>query len=510
MKKNLGLILLTCLIFYSSSFATTHTNRTFLMPRPVSENMALRYAMWHNQIDNAKYTKRGTTFQVSPFYQHSTDKSNIGKYFGYYAPEEGSKRDYINIVNADDFEDVGDNTWASYIVHDSSGDKNQNLAGTMKFKPYQEIYGVHFDFHENLDTLSSRLFYEFSIPVVHIKNDLDFSPVGDLTPITLPNYTPGKTLQDYFKGDVLDLGVQSGAQQDALRYAKIDGSRSRTDFSDITTKLGYRIVDKKSWGLSLSGYCVIPTGNSSKGEYLFEPVCGNGGNWFLGFGPDVKFNVWEDDKKSFDLFSVLKLSYGLQNTQKRTLNVKKDNGAVIPFSQYYLVGQKGLRQLMPFANVSTQDVKVEPRWQFEMLIDLSFTLNFWHIDLGYNFFTKEKENVSLKSTWQNNTYAFADTDYDTAGNVLSFYYNRENDIIVVNPDTIDNNLLDQNFIQDTNLNFDSIRTPSQTTHKFYLALSYMTNWKNPLLAGLGGSYEFANSNSAMDNYMIWSNISLSF
>ena len=515
MKKNLGLILLTCLIFYNSSFASTHTNRTFLMPRPVSENMVLRYSMWHNQIDNTKYTKRGTTFQVSPFYQHSTDKSDIGKYFGYYAPEEGSIRDYIHVVNVEDFADVGDNTWASYLVHFLEN-QTQNLSGKMKFKPYQEIYGVHVDYNENLDTLSSRLFYEFSIPVVEVKNNLDFSPMDDLTPITLPNHpSVGKTLQDYFKGNVFNM-IEGGApvagmQQKPLENAKIDGSRSRTDFADITIKLGYRLIDRRSWGLNLSGYCTVPTGNSPTGEYLFEPVCGNGGSWFLGLGPDVKVNFWENGKNSVDLFSSLKLSYGLQNTQKRTFGFKSDDGTSVPFSQYYLVGELGVRHLFPFANVSTLDLKIEPRWQFEALINLDFKLSDFHIAVGYDFFAKEKESVFLKRSWEDNIYAIASVEggnYSTDPD-KSFLYTDQG-VVALNPD-VDNQVFgQQQYIQENNLDFNSVSTPSQTTHKIYASVGYLTKWSNPFLIVVGGAYEFSDSNSAFSNYSFWSNISLAF
>ena len=516
MKIKNFFIFLFLLISNFGLFATTHTNRTFLMPRPVSENMVLRYASWYNQIDKARDTKHGATFQITPFYQHSTDRSEQGRYFGYYAQGEDKFRDYIDVVNPADppgFAAVGDATWASYIVHHTRGLPNQNFAGKMRFRPDQEVYGAHFDYHQNIHQLLKGLFLELSLPVVKVRNDIDLSAIDQLTSIQIvsgagvrhPSY--GKTLQDYFKGEVFDMEGDSRSQQKPLKYAKIDGAKSRTDFADLTTKLGYRIFDKKNWWLSLNGYCLIPTGNTPTGEFLFEPVCGNGNHWFFGFGPDIKVNIWQDRKNSFDVFSSLKISYGLESTQKRTLGIKKDDGTPVPFSQYYLVGELGVRHLMPFANVSTLDLKVAPKWQFEGLINLDFMFSNFHVAVGYNLFLKEKETAFLKKYWPNNTYGIASTTYASAP-TTSFLYN--------NAGAFNQNHLDQNIfgerhtIQDANLDVASATTPSQTTHKIFAVLGYQAEWRNPLMVSFGGAYEFSDSNSAFDNYSFWTNVSVAF
>jgi hypothetical protein len=497
-------------LFNFNLVATTHTNRNFMMPRPVSENMVLRYASWYNQINAARDTNRGATFQITPFYQHSTDRRDQGKYFGYYAQGEGEIRDYIDVVNVDDFGDVGDATWAAYIVHlrDNYGD---NLAGKMRFRPDQEIYGVHFDYHQNMHQLLKGLFLEISLPVVNIRNDLDLSAISQLTPIDLADHpSRGKTLQDYFRGEVYNM-QNDAYQQKPLEYAKIDISKSRTDFADLTTKLGYRIFDKKSWCLSLNGYCLIPTGNKSNPEYLFDPVCGNGNHWFFGFGPDVRVNIWNGSnsfsKNSFDLFSSLKISYGLEATQKRTLGIKKDDGTPVPFSQYYLVGQRGVRHLFPFANISTLDLQVTPKWQFEGLVNLDFMFSDFHVAVGYNLFLKEKEAVFLKSSWSNDSYAIAYFDYRTNAGEIFLEDNAGN----IEWDAADVNILgDQHYIEEKNLDISAVSTPCQTTHKIYAVLGYQTTWKNPLMFSFGGAYEFSDSNSAFDNYSFWGNVSLAF
>ncbi|MFC1894437.1 hypothetical protein ACFLYH_00640 [Candidatus Dependentiae bacterium] len=516
MRIKLKIIYFFIFLFFNLNiFPTTHTNKTFLMPRPIGENMAIRYGSWNNQIENARFTKRGSTFQVSPFYQHSTNKSEQGKYFGYYAQDEKKFRDYIDVVNVDEFADVGDSTWAPYIVHDiMSGEHTQNLAGKIRFRPYQEIYGAYFDYYQNMYQLLDGLFLEISVPVVNIKNNLDLADLDTLTPITInddehnhPSY--GKNLRDYFKGNVYDMAntYNSNSQQKPLKNSKIDGSKSRSGMSDLKLKLGYRVIDKKSWWLSFNGYCDIPTGNRPTGEFLFEPVCGNGGHWFVGFGPDIRWNIWNDEKKYFNFFSSFQVSYGIESSEKRTLGIKKDDGTPVPFSQYYLVGELGVRHLMPFANVSTLDLSVTPKWMFEGLISLDFSFSNFHFGAGYNLFLKEKESVFLKKNWEDDIYGIADVEYITSDGAATFLYNGDG---LIDDAGIDENILGQHTIGINNLDIDSATTPSQVTNKIYGSLGYITDWQNPLGFFVGASYEWANSNSTFDNYSFWSNVNFAF
>jgi len=505
-------------ILSSNIFAGTSTNKTFIMPRPILENLALRYVPWHDQIKKSNDSDHGSTLQFSAFYQHSTEKNKLGKYFGYFAPGEGSFRDYIEVVNVQRFSEVGDNIWASYIVHDKQRN-TENLAGKLKFKPKQEIYGAQLDYHQRMDLLSDKLFIEISIPVAKVKNDINISPEGDLKPISLVTPTGsishqfvGKTLLDYFKGQIFDLNKLSETQQEALSFAKIDGSQSRTGIADVAATVGYRLITNQNYAISLKGYCTIPTGNRATGEYLFEPICGNGGHWVLGFGPDAELNVWKDGDSSFGLFSSLKVSYGLEGSERRTLGLKKDAGSSVPFSQYYLVGKKGTIPLLPFANISTLDLKIEPKWQFEALIDLAFSLSCFHINLGYNFFVKEKEGVSLKKSWPNDTFAIAVKNYDTKPDVAPVGRERSNYhpflYVFTNPSQ-DPNIINHT-IEEKNLDILSAATSSQSSHKLHASLGYLSGGENSFLFSLWGAYEFSDSNSALSNYSLGTNFSFVF
>lgn len=498
---------------FQGLMAKTISNKTFLSPRPLTQDMVIRYASWHNQFYNQQRTKHGGSFQASAFYSHSTNRKDLGNYFGYCAScnQQCACRDFINVVRVADFDAVGDNTWASYIVHDTRGVRQQNLAGMIQFRPEHEVWGVQLDYHQSMHQLAEGLFWEISLPIAEVKNNLNPRCCDYLKPITLPDHpSNGKTLMDYFKGCVSDMAGDSPSQQKSLTSAKIGCARHCTSIADIIEKMGYYIINKKALLLSINAYCTVPTGNRPSGEFLFEPVCGNGGYWIFGIGPDIQVKLWRSDKFKGDFFSSFKLSYGLDDTEKRTIGLRNNTGCSacsIPYAQYYLVGQKGVRHLRPFANISTQDVKVKHGLEFEGLVDVALTFNRFHVDLGYDLYAREPEQLYLKKTWSDDTYAIADVDYATYPNVPAFLYDANGNIDLSH---IDDHILGQHTIQCSNLDLDAAATPSQVTHKIYASLGYMASGKTHVAFNIGGSYECAARNSAPENYTLWTNVNFVF
>jgi hypothetical protein len=292
----------------------------------------------------------------------------------------------------------------------------------------------------------------------------------------------------------------------ALTHAKMENNKGRAGLADLETKLGFTVIDKKESWLKIGAAIVTPTGNRPTGEFVFEPICGNGQHWEFGGFIDTKYELWTDYQSSLALNAQASCLYGLKSTEKRTLGIQKDDGSSVPFGHYYLVGQRGLRYFFPFANVSTQELDVTPGVHCQALVNLAFTFKGINIDCGYNLFAKQKETVKLKYPWQDDMYAIAYDDHATNTN----YFMIEQASGAFDATAIDGNILGKHPIQWNNIDLRSATTPAQITHKFYGAISHTTSWKTPLLCGIGAAYELGSSNTSIDAYSAWFNASVAF
>lgn len=507
MRKNKKLLMLIAILFTTSAFAK-HTNKTFLTPRSSLYNMPLEFTTWHTQLNKKKIHKWAASLEATGFYQKSVQRSDVGKYFGINATNEGVIRDYISVYGHGMTTD-SDGIKAKYIIHQHDNPDDFAFGGKIKFAPYQESYGARFDYHQKL----GDFFLRIDLPIVQVKNHLNTSNLTELTPLaTVENYPlSGKTLADYLNGNIemIDATGFTSDSQYALNFVKT-GNHNKTVVSDIDVLFGYNFYHKRSHHAGIYIATTIPTGNKAKGQYLFEPLVGDGKFWNLGAGLDTKWRLWESRKNNIEFLFNFDMRYIFNNTQKRTLGLKKDSGEILNFGQYYLAGQKDLLPLYPMANFLTQDVKIKPNAQLEGLLGLAFNLSNFTIDLGYNLFWKNKEGATLKNSWLDDTYAIANAEYLTLDDDGHGYYGP------FNPDSVyhyaavaDTGIT--GAINSGNIDLEAVKTPSQVTHKIYAGLGYAFNqWRYPLLMGIGADYEFASSNAALQQWALWLKLGLSF
>ena len=505
MKKIFILIIISITTF-STILARTHTNRTFLTPRSQLDNMAMEYTTWHTQIGQEKL-KFGGSIQATGFFQKSTNKSNLGQYFGYYAEREDVIRDYISIIPAVDANsptiDETDNIPSGYIVHNNNRDPETAFNGKTIFKPTQQVYGVRLDYHQ---TFFNDFFFKAAFPIVEVKNSVatieqTFVQITEAGAIVV-----AKSLFDYFSGN-LKNDQDAGDLQQALTHAKIAGQQSNSGIADINLALGYNIWNRRGNKIGISIIGTIPTGNEAKGEYLFEPIYGNSDHWALGGQVDSKFRLWNNTDDTLELLINFNLKYLFENTEKRTVGLKANNGKKLKFGHYYLAGVRNEFPLIPLANVLTQDVEVEPGLQFEGIAALAFNSNNVTFDVGYNIFAKEGESISLKNEWNETKYAIALPGYkDNEGYATT----ADGPFNPDDPTHYDTKTI-PGPIETKHLDLESITSPTQFTHKLYCGLGYsFDQWKFPLMLGLGTSFEFINCNTGLENYAIWGKIGLSF
>jgi hypothetical protein len=467
---------------YSGLSASDANRKTFLAPRATGVNLPMEYTTWHGHVYGKKANSRNrTSFQVTPFFQGSTNEGELGEYF---APNKESNSFIID--------DGTKGIAQEFLIHQQDMASTE-LAGTVSFRPDQEAWGVRLDFFQDINTPWSKFFLTASAPIVSVERDMDLKVVNGV------NFTKGTdsfSIEDFFKGNVTRTATDN--LQDPLKKAKINGDRSETGLADIDVAIGHKCIYKKNRHLFLNIGVTIPTGTKVRGDYLWAPVVGNGRHVGLGAGVDAGIQVWKSKRAKAKILFAADYRYLFESTEERTIGLKKTE----QMGHYYLVQKINApanTPLFPAANVLTQDVRVKPGSQIDAMIDFSFMCSKFTIDFGYNMFWKDQESVWVKN-WTDNTYAQAKDDFKTSE---IFDLTKATDGPI--------NLVSQGGIE-TLLDVGAATSPAQLTHKIFGGVGYTFNvcCNHPLSIGAGASYEFVTTNAALENYSIWIKGSVSF
>ena len=535
MNKRLIHGLFAAVLVVGSISAQTHHDKTFLMPRSHNSNLAMEYTTWNKQVSIFDDKQWRMDFQAVGFYQESLNKEALGKYFGIYNFQTDRLEDFIGVSKNSSLqvESGGDNNLnfdpsfalhpldvlhhagASYYASDNYKHLYP-LLDKIKLRPSQESYGVSIDYYQKLDKVVKGLFFKVSAPLVNVKNTLGLSHLCTASHQSLPIGTKDAdigggtkvTFIDYLMGKVSNNDKNN--KQSCLTRAKFHNGKDSTGIADVQLALGYNFLYKPTKHVNASVLLTIPTGDIADGEFLFEPIVGNGGHWALGFGMDSRFELWKDDDITIDVIAAGELRYLFQNTQKRLVPYKTSFEACVAcpksrWGQYSLALTHGTNCLFPAANVLTQDVEVEPRVTFNAMYAMALNWKDFTFDLGSELFFKAAERLSIKH-WVDYKHAIAHWEVDVVNGGVPF------DIVTnyaegsSNESTVAHRQLNRNRLMPEHAG-----TPTQITYKTFAGIGYtFKDWKYPVLLGLGGSYEMPANNSALETWALWFKLGVTY
>lgn len=283
-----------------------------------------------------------------------------------------------------------------------------------------------FNLYMGLDNWLSGLFFNMYAPFVHTRWELN--PCECNIKTGTQNYLPG------YMSDVLvsqTVGVQrpqlltSFSSFALLRKAPTvggsvifeplkqarwyQGVKTDNRLADLHLVLGWNFMRTDTYHVGLSMRASAATGTRPCGEFLFEPIAGNGRHWELGGGLDACCQLWSsaDETDCVSGFLEFRMSHLGRTHQMRTFDVCGK-----PLSRYMLVermsctinndlqsvdGDEPSRQfdnvLLPLANVSTMAVRVHADFQTDLALMLSWTHRHLTFDIGYNFFDRTRERI---------------------------------------------------------------------------------------------------------------------
>lgn len=488
--------------------AETFSQKTFFSPRAVGVNRAMEYTTWHElefgHTAAPSKSKIHSHIALTPFYQESQKATEIGKYFGIGNGKNSFRVDRYTPLAGQPAPEVIN----SYLIHDSTAHNASPLSDTVSFNPKQEIYGFRLDYFQDVDHPFKKFFFKASLPVVHVQNDMGLKTPNNSKVVTATSINGKYTLKDFFAGRIDEHPAAGHVDtQHALTKAKIDGRRSCNGLADLNLALGYKLHTSPKNHLFFNAGILIPTGSKKRGDYLFEPRCGNGGHTGFTAGIDGGVTLWTSSAKeaSVRLLGSLDYTYLFEATEYRTLALKPsffaatDRAGGGKFNFYYLGKEINKDYGYPAANIFTRGLTVKPGSQAEGTIDLSFKCSGFVVDLGYNTFYKEKESVWLKN-W--NAQNFIIVDRDNQMNA----HNRSAHSAAPAANAVSSDITAADF------DMESVTNPSQFTHKVFGGIGYTFPLVQKYLAtlGMGASYEFATDNAAMEAMALWAKMGISF
>jgi hypothetical protein len=334
-------------------------------------------------------------------------------------------------------------------------------------------------------------------------------------------------LYKYFDG-TYNLPVGNARAQAALEYAKISQHKfSKTSVADLDLVLGCKFIDRDKYYAIINFALTIPTNNEAGAGYMFDVNVGNGSYWALGGGLEGMMRLFgKTNDHNLNLVAVANYRYLFEGRAERTMGLLNPDGTRANWGQYYLIGEIGTavsaQQLQPAANVLTQRVKLAPGSQLDSMIYLNYKYSGFTAELGYNFFWRDDEQISLKNEWQNNVYGVAilDQDMTIAGGATFANTGFAATAVPVNggsmgyinndPDNTAFTAAGTVATRAYGLDEGVGAASSQNTHKIFAGLGYgFYDFKFPCMLGIGGAYEF-NGDDGIENWQVYGKVGLKF
>jgi len=239
--------------------------RSFMFTRPAYYNTAIQQQLWHSII----YDKKGGSFagfQLTSFYQHSIDQRKTQRYFLINGKNE-------LLVSGDENIEL----LATRDVRAEWLNLPDNFRGNLAIKPEQQQLGFLIEYHQDLKQFINNSFFnttflDISIPFVSVENDLN------LRQFNVAN-----------QSNMAPKDIIGAFQQEAWKFSRITGKRSRFGAAEIKVSFGRSYLSKDYFQIIYSSLLTIPTGQKQNPRFVFDPVVGN--NRYIGLGGAANFQI---------------------------------------------------------------------------------------------------------------------------------------------------------------------------------------------------------------------------
>lgn len=192
-----------------------------------------------------------------------------------------------------------------------------------------------------------------------------------------------------------------GDMVEPWRYGRFDFCpRSKTTLADIDVIVGLNLAEGDFGHFGLFGMGVFPTGNRPTGKWIFEPIVGNGRHWELGGGLTCHLSAFDlCSPHNIGFYIEGNVTYVCKTHQVRSFDFK-NNGLLSRYmllKEYDTMGNYA-QTMINAINFNTRNCEVRVGFKADVSGKLFIAAGGWEVDLGYNFYYREREKICIKTT----------------------------------------------------------------------------------------------------------------
>lgn len=457
----------------------------YLAPRSQGINGAREIVGWQAQINQWNMCSSYGSFSITPEYTRTFRHESISK--GLFGEA---------LVDISSSSTTGSNTQkcgCEKILIQGSHVAQRNdhalmaenfylptdFSSEIKFNPTVENIIVDFNYYQGFDEFAEGWYLRIHTPLVNTRWNLNFCEnvknegINAMDPGYFSNSYTGsigidrsqlpKDFSDYVSQEATIKGITDTTYLPLRQARWAQCTKTKTGLAELTAALGCNFIRREKFLFGLNLRAAAPTGNRPHGEYLFEPIVGNGHHWEFGAGLNMWWVWWKSqcEDRNFTIYVDATVTHLFKSQQYRTFDLKEfDNEKdeitckKKPLSRYMLAmkftnsvehlfaGDSGELQapnyqfanvFIPVANLTTIPVDVSYAAQGEFILKLAYTHCNFQFDLGYNFWGRTCANICKRCDCdyllKNNawalkgdafTYGFSSTtDHSVKGIALS-------------------------------------------------------------------------------------------
>lgn len=429
-----------------------------------------------------QHSKKSSMFSIQPTYVSSGKSEDLARYFllnNKITIRFKENPDSTSDIASEHFGLIG----AQVTSNQSSNPSRGPFDSTLSIRPKRSLYGVILGVHGNLDHILNGVFVEARVPILHVRHELNME---ESNKNALSTNSPSTIINALNQSDWI--------------YGRFDAQRMvKEGVDDLLFRFGYNYVDRNRFNGSLYGDVIVPLGDGPTAKYIFEPLIGSS-HIGLGFGSSIDWQFYCGEIHKISIIGDARFHYRFTAKELRSFDLKA-NG---PWSRYLLLSRRSGVKPLDGINFFTRDVDVLPRSSLQLFGALHYQLEYLHVEGGYNLYYRERESVELHDNWDQESE-------DVGIYAETAYINRTASALTINSKA--SSSVDSTFIRIKESDFDlrSASHESVLSHKIFLGISVQyLEFDYPGRIGIGTSYEFGESNTALNQWSFWFNITVQF